>query len=473
MSRPNIVFIISDQHNVLDVADTPNLDALSQNGVVFRNAYCSSPLCVPSRAGLLTGRLPDKTEVWNNVQSLRSDEVTVAHSLGLNGYRTALCGRMHFNFYDQLHGFDEHLVGEITPTFPRPERQKMVYGCLAGSPDQSRVSIEKSGPGYSSVHDYDADVAATACGYISEHAEDQEPFFLTVGFYGPHCPFVAEKTLFDKYYGRLSDIKAFTGYEDLHPGYRKFIDLRGIRDVSDEDLRRVSAAYYANVEYMDGLIGDILKSIGSSSGFENTIVVYCSDHGESLGHHGLFWKSNFYRESVNVPLVVSWKDHFPCNVVDAPVSLLDIAPTFTQLTGSPELPDCDGRSFAGLLDGKDDADEDRIIFSFLEDLKGDDPSAMIVKGQYKLIKFCGSDNPVLFDLKADPGEYVDLAGRDGYGHICASLLSILHGRWDEGSRMEHLKVSKAQAAFIKEFIKKKKPDVSGEWPADRGHNQLL
>ncbi len=472
MNRPNIVFIISDQHNVLDVADTPNLNILSQNGVCFKNTYCSSPLCVPSRAGLLTGRLPDGTGVWNNVQCLRSDEVTVAHSLGCNGYRTALCGRMHFNFHDQLHGFDEHLVGEITPTFPRPERQKMVYGCLAGSPDQSRISIEKSGPGHSSVHDYDADVAAAASAYISEHAADDEPFFLTVGFYGPHCPFVAEKVLFDKYYDRLKDIKAFTGYENLHPGYRKFIDLRGIRDVSDDELRRVSAAYYANVEYMDGLIGNVLKSIEDTCGVENTIVVYCSDHGESLGHHGLFWKSNFYRESVNVPLIVSWKGHFPARVVKSPVSLLDIAPTFVELTGSLTLPDCDGRSLADMLEGKN-ADKDRTIFSFLEDLKGDDPSAMIVKGRYKLIKFCGAEKPVLFDLENDPDEDVDLAGCDGYEEICSSLLSALHERWDEDARKAHLKTAKSQAALIKDFIKKKHPTASGEWPAERGHNQLL
>ena len=470
MSRPNIIFILSDQHNVLEVADTPNIDRIAGSGIRFTSTYCSSPLCVPSRSGLLTGRLPSHNGVWNNVQSLRTDEVTVAHCLGMNGYHTTLCGRMHFNFDDQTHGFDEHTVGEITPTFPRPARQKMVYGPLAGSPDQSHVSIEKSGAGHSSVHEYDADVAVNACNIIRENGRDDQPFFLTVGFYGPHCPFVADQDLYSKYYERLEDIKAFRGYETLHPEYQRFIDLRGIRDLSDEDVRRTSAAYYANVEYMDYLIGDILDTAEKYLDMDNTIVVYSSDHGESLGHHGLYWKSNFYRESVNVPLVMSWKNHFPVKKIDTPVSLLDLAPTFLEITDSPALPGCDGKSLCRLIDGEDD---ERVIFSLLEDLKGDKPSAMVVNGRYKLIKFCGVDLPILIDMVTDPEENVNLALDERYSSICNELLDRLHEVWDESNRMEHLETARTEAALVKRFIKEKNPTVHGEWDGDFSRNSLL
>src|SRR5690554_785948 len=95
---------------------------------------------------------------------------------------------------------------------------------------------------------------------------------------------------------------------------KRFIDLRNIQSVSDEDYRRVVSAYYANVEYMDELIGNIFKSVEQRLDRENTIIIYTSDHGESLGAHGLFWKSNFYEESVKVPLIVSWPGNYECGV---------------------------------------------------------------------------------------------------------------------------------------------------------------
>ena len=470
--KPNIVLIMSDQHNILDYADTPNLDRLYSNGMCFRDAYCSSPLCVPSRAGFLTGQLPSGTGVWNNTQCLSSDQKTFVHNLAGNGYGTVLVGRMHFNLNDQLHGYEKHLVGEITPTFPRPARQKEVYGVLAGSPDQSYVSIVKSGAGHSAVHDYDREVADTACSYIREK-QDERPLFMTVGFYGPHCPFVAEKGLYDKYYERFCNIRAFSGYDLLNPEMRRFIDLRGIKALTDEERRRTTAAYYANIEYMDSLIGDVLSAVEERLGLDDTIIIYTSDHGESLGCHGLYWKSNFYRESVNIPLVFSWKDHIRRADVSGPVSLLDIAPTLLSITGSEPLSYCDGINLSPVLLEGAEPDPDRIVISMLADLKGDYPSAMIRRGSYKLIKFCNDENPILFDFGSDAAEDKDFGKDPNYKEIRSILLDQLHKYWDEESAMDQLEKAKAESIELKRWIQSSKPQICGEWDARGVENYIL
>jgi len=125
MPQKHIVFLLSDQHNPTVAgfagnafARTPNLDRLAASGAIFDNCYCSSPLCVPSRASMLSALLPSRTGIFNNFQCLPSDKVTFAHCLSVAGYETVLCGRMHFIGPDQRHGFETRLVGDITPTFP-------------------------------------------------------------------------------------------------------------------------------------------------------------------------------------------------------------------------------------------------------------------------------------------------------------------------------------------------------------------
>ena len=469
--RPNIIFILSDQHSNYCAADTPNLDRLRARGTEFSSVYCSSPLCVPSRAGIMTGRLPSSTGVWNNVQCLRSDEATFAHSLAAAGYETVLAGRMHFILADQLHGFEKHLVGEITPTYPRKGRQKSIYGVLAGTPDQSYTSIEKSGSGRSAVQIYDTDVKDAACDFIRGW-NGERPFFLLAGFYGPHCPFVASEGLYRKYYERLTDVKSFKDIGSLHPSIRRFIELRGIEHVSDEELRRVTAAYNANVEFLDTLIGEILDTAEQKLDMSNTVLIYASDHGESLGSHGLFWKSNFYRESVDVPLVFSWEGHFQkSRIIEAPVSLLDLAPTFIELGGGKVLPSYDGRSLADVLYGAE-ADPERYIIAELADIKGDMPSAMIRQGRFKLIKYCGEDRPLLFDLIADPAENHDLGADEEFKDVRNALMDKLHASWDEDKAMIALRNGMANASMIKEWIATVNPQISGEWSIDPAVNFL-
>lgn len=477
--QPNIVLIVSDQHNsrMVGYADdpwieTPHLNALADSGVVFNNCYCNSPLCVPSRSSMLAGRLPSKTGVYDNMQSLRSDEATFVTALAVGGYETVLAGRMHFNGYDQRHGYETRLVGDLNGTFPRPDRQGQLYGSLKGTPDQSNVAIEKSGAGISAMTHFDREVATATCDYLRERS-DRRPLFLTVGFGNPHCPFVAPEELYDKYYDLLPETEPMSDgqYEALHPSAKRFIELRGIRHVTKAELRRVRAAYYGNIEYMDRLIGEVMHAATETLGLENTVFIYLSDHGESIGDHGLFWKSNFYDASAKVPLVFSWPSQFVTGTyVEELVSLVDLAPTLLELGASPPVPGMDGHSLVPELCGEVVNNRPPVI-SILSDIKGDFPSAMIRRGEFKLIAHT-HDRPQLFHLASDPEEINDLVDNPMYQETLKELLYELHGYWNEQEALEMLEFRKGQVNLLKKWVAAVQPPLSGEWWPANGHNYL-
>ncbi len=473
--KPHILMIQSDQHHPFiggyagdPYVSTPNLDAIASEGIVFERCYCNSPLCVPSRSSMLTGRLPVETGVYNNLQCLRSDQPTFATSLAIAGYDTVLAGRMHFTGYDQHHGFEKRLVGDLNPTFPRPERQKTLYGPLAGTPDQSRVAIEKSGAGSSAMLCYDRAVTDAACQYLRDRKDDRNLFML-VGYGNPHCPFIAPKDLYRKYFEKLPrmDIQP----EEHHPAIQQFIELRGIQHVSSDELHRIRSAYYANVEYMDGLIGEVVRCARKTLG-ENLVIIYLSDHGECLGSHGLFWKSNFYEESVHVPLIISAPGRFAgARRESSVVSLVDIAPTLIDLAGAAHLPSECGNSMLPLLEKGAWEHLDEAI-SMLADIKGDLPAAMILRNQYKLIKYCTIDLPMLFNLENDPGEEYNLAAVEEYSNLVQELLMRLHQVWDEDRALKLLQEAKEQAQILRNWTKATHPEPIDEWQSTSEMNFL-
>lgn len=481
MKQPHILFIQSDQHNPFicgyagnSLVDTPHLDRLADDGIVFENCYCNSPLCVPSRSSMLSGLLPTHTGVYNNFQYLRSDYATFATTLAIAGYDTVLCGRMHFTGYDQRHGFEKRLVGDLNPSFPREkQRQQELYGPLAGTPDQSRVCIDKSGAGSSAMLCFDRSVADAACDYLRSR-DDERQLFMLVGFGNPHCPFVAPEELFRKYNRLLQDAEPETAeaFEDLHPAIQQFIKLRGIEHVSPAELHRVKAAYYANVEYLDSLIGEVISCARETLG-EDIVIIYLSDHGECLGSHGMFWKSNFYEESAHVPLIVSAPGRFAAGQRRSQVvSLLDIAPTLCDLGQAPHLPKKDGDSLLPLLAGET-WDREDIAISILADIKGDLPSAMIRLGRYKLFKYCTIDLPLLFDLENDPRELHNLAADPAYRELTEKLLDRLHEYWNEDEALEALDQGLRQTDLLRRWAKATQPGAYEEWPGYDGMNYLL
>jgi choline-sulfatase len=481
MDKKHIVFLLSDQHNpnILGYAGdpyvkTPHLDKLAENGVVFDNCYCPSPLCVPSRSSMMAALLPSNTGVYNNFQCLRSDKVTFAHCLSAAGYETVLSGRMHFIGPDQRHGFEKHLVGDITPTFPGIPIDAF-HDALAAADFPGRAPIEKAGPGHSNVFEFDKAVNSGAMDYL-KNRKDPRPLFMTVGYFGPHCPFVCSKELYDYYYKTLPEPEEVTDEfrRSVHPAIRKFWQNRQIEDITREQTRKVRAAYYGMVEYFDSLVGTFLAELDRTLGLDNTIVVYASDHGENLGYNGVFWKSNYYEGSVRVPMVFSCPGLFPQKQrVKSPVSLMDIGPTLIDYAEGPELPKTDGASLLAALNGLKEVDPDRAVFSQLVDVKGDNPSIMVRKREWKFVIHEGYDLPQLFNVEADPEEKNDLGSDPRHAVVRKELAADAAGHWNGPEMIRQFEEDRKHDRIMRKWVVNSKQVNLEHWQGEKKNNYLL
>lgn len=444
-NQPNILLLISDQHSKYhigaygdDLVRTPNLDQLAQEGMRFNNAYCASPVCVPSRMSFMTCRTPSKNRVWNNNHLLHSGIPTWAHAMGNANYETALIGRMHFNGHDQRHGFEHRPLGEygaIHPGAPR-EGEPIFKEITTATTGQSRVAVEQAGRGYGSYHVFDEMVAERTSDYLREKANNSgdRPFAAVAGFLLPHCPFLAHKELFDYYYDRV-DIPQHTPNEPA--AIRKFKQIRGLYPpLDDERIRVARAAYFGMCEYLDRQIGHILKTLKETGQDQNTLVIYCSDHGEMAGEHGCWWKSSYYEGSVSIPIIARYPNVIPQNTQsDLICNLTDLGPTFIDLAGGNPLPNSDGHSLWPTLQGQDNPTHPNETFSEHLGQEGI-PSRMIRTGPWKCYKYHDNTPPVLYNLDNDPGEIHDLGTNTHHQETCQNLVSRLYESWNPNTVLD-------------------------------------
>lgn len=459
MPHPNIILIFSDQHRRdwmgcagCSFVETPHLDALAARGVRFSNAYCNAPLCGPSRMSFLTGRHPGRIGIYINEDCLDSNTPTIPQALGLAGYETVLCGRMHLMGLDQRHGFQKRLVGDICRTLPSgPDTD---YGPLAGSASSMRKAIDLAQPGDSPVLRYDEHVTQAAERFLTERsrAAHDTPLFVTVGWYGPHHPFIAPRELYEHARERMAGVDHPVPPlpEPVHPWLRSWMGSQKVTGESAERIAMVRANYAAMISLMDQRIGRVLDAAQALPG--ETLVVYLSDHGEMAGDQMLFGKGVMQEGSSGVPLIVARlkgeeegapaalrrKDAppaFACArsaVVDAPVSLVDLAPTLVAIAGAKPMPSVDGDDLLPLLANPIDAAEDawaqRPVFSELK-IGPNPPMRMVRRGNLKLCYYHGHP-PQLFDLAADPLEQHDLAGDPAFAAVRDELKTLVLKDWD-------------------------------------------
>ena len=479
--RPNLLVIMSDQHNsrVLGCAGdpfvrTPNLDALAAGGVQFRRAYCANPLCGPSRMTFLTSRHCSDIAMWSNSDVLSSDIPTFAHSLGAAGYETVLCGRMHFSCADHRHGFERRLVGDVTEQWPGTAGADL--GSIpATATGQTRTALEVAGAGRTAYQAFDRAVTDAAADFLKQRGATgtDRPFCLVVGYVLPHCPYICPKDLFDEYYEKI-DVPRMcaTERENLHPAVRIWRTDRGVDGVPDEMVRKARAAYYSLVTMTDAFVGELADLLRDTGLAEDTAVFYCSDHGDLAGTHEMWWKACHYEGSVGVPLVASWPGRFAEGIeVDVPVSLLDLAPTFTDLANAHPLPEACGRSIVSFLegDGAPPAWTDEIMAECAPGF-GEPPSRMVCRGPWKLIHHHGYDTPQLFNLEGDPGEVRDLA----HDPTCRAIRATLHERakqdWSGERIMQAQETGKKREAFLRAWAERVRPPEPDHWVAPPGCN---
>ena len=472
--RPDILFILSDQHARKiarcygdPVALTPNLDRIAAGGVTFDQAYCPSPICTPSRMSMLSGRWPHENRCWTLEDQLASDIPTYAHALGAAGYHTILCGRLHSIGPDQEHGFAERHVGDCSPNWLGAPRQDL--GVLTGAQgpaaptedddDPTAFSIRQSGwgqSGYEVVDDATTDAACRRLEVLgrARAAGDRTPFLLQVGYILPHCPFVARKSDFDAFAGRVS-ADTLPRSHDEHPFITTWRAHTRTENPDREAVVRARTAYYGLVRALDAKIGRLLDALAAAGLTRNTLVVYASDHGEQLGDRDLWWKNTFYEESVGVPLVISWPGRLREGTRSAHVvNLVDIGATFIAAAGAPPLPRSHGRSLLPIAANEAAEWQDETFSEYVTDLSSawTGPKAtrqrMVRSGRWKYIHVDG-DRPQLFDLEADPQELADLGADPAHEDVRSRLAARVLDGWDPGAIAEEVEVRTREKALLR------------------------
>ncbi|MEW7009939.1 sulfatase-like hydrolase/transferase [Lentilitoribacter sp. EG35] len=486
MKRPNILFLFSDQHNQKmsgcygdKVVQTPNIDRLAAEGVRFDNAYCPSPICVPSRMAMLTARWPSRQDCWVNDDILRSDLPTWLHAAGAKGYQTTLIGRLHAIGPDQLHGYGDRPVGDHSPNWPGGARQSL--GVLEGTNDPTPESLEKAGAGYSAYQEKDEDVTTAAESWLKNEAlalnSAGKPFCLTVGLMLPHPPYVVDQEAYKIYEGMVPppEQKPVDDEHEFHAWWRKD---RGIDTVTPEQTDRARTAYCGLVHRMDEMIGRVLDALEEAGLLDDTLIVYASDHGDHLGERGLWWKHTFFDESVKVPLVMRLPGVLPAGEVRKQVvNLVDLSQTMLEAMGASQLPHANGKSFWDVAKTPSAPWLNETFSEYCTDPVPHWTGARAV--QQRMIradnwKLCiyDSEAPQLFDLENDPLETTDLAALPEHREKLEALMQKLTQDWNPQDIVERMKTRRIEKDLLLEWAKNVQPVSSHIWTFSPGINRL-
>lgn len=445
--RPNILWICTDQMRADTLGcygntftRTPNIDRLAAQGTRFSRAYCQSPVCAPSRASFLTGRYPRTCRVRQNGQDIPEEEITVTRMLRDAGYVGGLSGKLH--------------LSGCAPAVCKSVERRIDdgYDYFAWSHDNS-VKYDWLGNGYSMwLRSQGIENTATVredCPYIydgmpAEYSQakwcadraiefieaaekTQQPWFFSFNCFDPHHPFDPPREYLERYLPILDSLP-LPNYEEGEldfkpaPQRREHRAAYGIKghfpydEMTDFDRRMICASYYALCDLVDEQVGRLLEYLEASGQRDNTIILFHSDHGESLGDHGMYLKGcYFYDASVRVPLIVSWRGNFLQGAEsDALVELTDIAPTLLEACGIEAHTGMQGRSLVPVLCGECESVRDDVFCEYYKTkLSGDlvAYASMLFDGRYKISlvhalapSFSHEIMGELYDLESDPEE---------------------------------------------------------------------
>jgi choline-sulfatase len=465
---PNVVLLMADQLTPFalpfyghPLVAAPALARLAAQGVAFDAAYCNFPICAPSRASMLCGRLPHAIGAFDNASEFASEIPTMAHYLRAAGYRAILAGKMHFVGPDQLHGYGERLTTDIYPAdfLWVPDWSKGPEDRPTGV---GMGHVVDAGPCVRNLQiDYDEETAHVAVQKIYDLArEPTAPFFLTVSFTHPHPPFVARQEEWDQYADADIDMPRVPeiAWDALDPHSQWLFVAHGQdrHTVTAEHVRRARRAYYAMVTYVDGKIGQVLDALERAGFAENSVIVFCADHGEMLGERGMWYKQTFYEPSVRVPLVIRAPGVAPgrCGAVS---SLVDLLPTLLDIAAQggervDPVDPLDGQSLLPLLRG-DARDWPNEAVSEYSSEGVIAPSRMVRRGPWKYVVTRGLA-PRLFNLDDDPQELRDLAGRAHVAGVQRELRARLLHDWDPDAIDARIRESQRRRLFLRGIARK-------------------
>lgn len=452
MKKPNILLVMTDQHrrDALGcygnrVVETPNLDWLASEGTLFTSAYSCTPSCIPARASLLTGMDPWNTGILGSGRGQGrmglGFEHTMPGELAKAGYHTQGVGKMNFHPQRALNGFHRTVLDESdrveTPGFVSDydewfHRNKTGdYGIVDhGIGWNSWMSRPYHAPEY--MHPVNWTVNESI--RFLEKRDPSVPFFLKTSFSRPHSPYDALPYYFELYGGKELPEPHVGDWAFIHDDPREAAKpdaWRGRR--SAEEIRRARAGYYGLIHQIDQQIGRLFMTLRKMGEWDNTVIVFTSDHGDMIGDHHLWRKTYAYEGAAHIPLIVRLPKAMRAaaeagSVVDRPVCLQDIMPTVLDAAGADIPPTVDGRSLLPLVRGEAAAPWREFVHGeHCTCYSEEQEMQYLTDGRWKYIWFPRLDTEQLFDLRSDPGECTDLSGREEFGSDLARWRSRLIG----------------------------------------------
>jgi arylsulfatase A-like enzyme len=438
----NVLFLVADDLNC-DLGcyghsrvRSPNIDRLSARGVRFELAYCQFPLCSPSRSSFLTGRRPDATRILTNPRAGRvssdytgtphfreliPDTVTLPQLFRRHGYTVVRVGKLyHYGVPGQIgtSGLDDKESWDhfVNPAGRDKAEENKVFSLTPGSYGGTLSWLAAEG---SDLEQTDGLVATAAISLLEEHRD--RPFFLAVGFYRPHTPYVAPKRYFEPHPAdgiRLPDLSPADRERVPGPAYASAKKDQGT--MTDGLRRDAIQAYWASIAFMDAQVGRVLDAVDRLDLAAKTIIVMTSDHGYHLYEHGLWQKMSLFESSARVPLIISAPGaRGNGKTTRALAELVDLYPTLADLCGLPAPDYLDGTSLRPVLD---DPSREVKDAAFTQVSRGDHHGYSVRTARWRFTSWDdGKKGEQLYDMEADPGETTNLAAEPQHAGVVAEL----------------------------------------------------
>ncbi len=433
-SKPNVLFIAVDDLNTSlgcyghPLVKSPNIDRLAARGVRFDHAYCSFPLCSPSRVSLLTGLRPQTTRIFDlktDFRTILPDAVTMPQAFRQAGYFVARVGKIfHYGVPGQIgtSGLDDPRSWDQVIN-PRG-RDKLEEGQVTNyTPDRGLGSAMSFHAADGTDEEQTDGLAATAAVKLLEEHRDG-PFFLGVGFYRPHTPYIAPKRYFDLYpFASVQLPEQLAGdWSDIPEAA---LNIRPANyGLSDEQCRRCLQAYYASISFMDAQVGRLLDALDRLKLADNTIVVLWGDHGYLLGQHGQWMKMSLFEESARVPLIIAAPGMAHRRGCPRVVETIDIYPTLCDLAGISRPANLAGVSLRPLLENPGLA-WDRPAYTEVQRKGVKGRSVRTERWRYTEWNG-GQQGAELYDHENDPHEFYNLARQEEYAPVVTRLRGLIH-----------------------------------------------
>lgn len=442
--RPNVLFIASDDLNCRigcfgdPQVQTPNIDRLAKRGVVFERAYCQFPLCSPSRSSFLTGRRPNATGVLRNPGAARGnrtgrptphfrdvipDTVTLPQLFRNSGYFVARVGKLyHYGVPSQIgtNGLDDppSWAQVINPKGRDKTEESKIFSL---NPNNFGGVLSWLAADGSDSEQTDGLSAAAAVGLLEEHKH--EPFFLAVGFFRPHTPYVAPKAYFDRYPTTGLKLANLSEEDRARKPAPAFASAKPEQEAMTDDQRRQAIqAYQASISFMDAQVGKLLDGLEKSGVADNTIVVFLSDHGYHLHDHGLWQKMSLFEGSARVPLIIA-APGMAANgqKTQSLAELVDVYPTLADLAGLKAPEYLDGVSLRPVLN---DPAKSVKPAAFTQVRRGNFDGYTVRTDRFRYTLWdAGRKGAQLYDLVADPQETRNVVEQPEHAATVAELKS--------------------------------------------------